>query len=55
MRIDKNDGMSSREDNTANPESGQRKPWQTPAVVILDLKDAETGVNSTTDATNTFS
>ena len=32
-----------------------RAPWQRPTVSVLDAADSETGVNSTTDATATFS
>lgn len=43
------------EDKSVTSERGQRLPWQRPAMVIHPCGDAETGVNSTTDANNTFS
>lgn len=33
----------------------RRQPWHRPEVRILALRDSETGVNSTTDFSNTFS
>ena len=55
MHVDQDDGMSSCEDKPVISESGQRRPWHRPAVVMLHTYDAETGVNSTTDINATFS
>ena len=40
---------------TGNASRSTRAPWQHPVLKSLGACDAETGVNSTTDATATFS
>jgi hypothetical protein len=38
-----------------DPQGAARLSWRRPSVAILQAMDAETGVNSTTDSTATFS
>ncbi len=47
------DGEATAKDRAAK--SAGRTPWNAPAVRIVGAEDAETGVNSTTDANLTFS
>jgi hypothetical protein len=52
MNINEIDGML-KTAGTAQPQA--RSAWQRPIVRQLPVEDSETGVNSTSDATATFS
>jgi len=57
MERDARDDKEDRLHEPASPTSvgAGLQSWQRPALTILGLWDAETGVNSTTDSTSTFS